>query len=177
MSDHGNLRGFDELHRKLRYPTWASRPMGALLDRWRFATERGAKGNIKRGPGGWLWKGGTRRSLTSERDQSTFPHWARVGSNLQTARWGEFGTGLLSEDPEASRKRHWPPAAALEPWARAHGFGPGGGFLVARAIGRRGGLAPRRFLRDAADASEKRIPGWLAQAGRDIEQAASEGVR
>ena len=176
MSERETIHGFNTLLRKLKYPTWAAKPMGAFLDRWRFATERGAKGNIKRGPGGWLWKGGTRRSLTSERDQSTFPHWARVGSNLDTARWGEYGTGLLSEDPESKHTRHWPPAAALEPWARAHGFGPGGGFLVARVIGRRGGLAPRRFLRDAAEASEKRIPSWLAMAAKEIEREASAGA-
>jgi hypothetical protein len=176
MSDGAKLHGFDDLERKMKYPTWAAGPAGRFLDRWRFSTERAAKANIKRGPGGWLWKGHDRRSLTSERDQATFPHWARVGSNSRTVRWGEFGTGLKSEDPTASKKRHWPPSAALEPWARAHGYGPGGGFLVARAIGRRGGLEPRRFLRNAAKDSERKIPGWLATAAREMEREASAGV-
>lgn len=173
MSEPAHIIGLGKLIRRLENPDWVARPMGALLDRWRFSVERGAKGNIKRGPGGWLWKGGTRRSLTSERDQAAFPQWAKVGSNLQTARWGEYGTGLLSEDPQSSHRRHWPPAAALEPWAKAHGTT---GFAVARAIGLRGGLAPRRFLRNAAEASEKRIPGWLATAAKEIEAEASHGA-
>jgi hypothetical protein len=169
----GKIHGLDKLERKLRYPTWAAGPAGRLLDKWRFSTERGAKANIRRGIGGWLWKGGVRRSLTSERDQATFPHWARVGSNLQTARWGEFGTGLLSEDPDSKKTRHWPPTEALRPWADAHGMDA---FLVARSIGRRGGLEPRRFLRNAADASEKRIPGWIATAAKEMTNEASRGV-
>lgn len=171
----GELHGSDALIRKLRYPTWAAGPAGRFLDRWRFSTERQAKANIKRGPGGWLWKGHTRRSLTSERDTATFPHWARVGSNLQTARWGEFGTGLKSEDPESSKKRHWPPykSPGIQKWAREHNQNP---YLLARKIGRRGGLEPRRFLRNAVKDSERRIPGWLAQASREMEIEASRGV-
>jgi hypothetical protein len=173
MSDRAKLHGFDDLERKLKYPRWAAGPAGRFLDRWRFAVERGAKANIKRGPGGWLWKGHDRRSLTSERDQATFPHWARVGSNSKTLRWGEFGTGTKSEDPQSSKKRHWPPASALEPWARAHNTT---GFLVARAIGRRGGLEPRRFLRNAVKDSERRIPGWLATAAREMATEAGRGI-
>lgn len=169
MSD-GALHGSADFIRKMRYPKWAAGPAGRFLDRWRFSVERGAKANIKRGPGGWLWKGHDRRSLTSERDQAFFPHWARVGSNSRTLRWGEFGTGLKSEDPTATKKRHWPPSSALDPWARAHSTT---GFLVARAIGRRGGLEPRRFLRDAVKDSERRIPGWLATAAREMEREAS----
>ena len=173
MSDNIRLIGEDELRRKLSNPSWVTGPLGEFFDKWRFATQRQAVANIKRGRGGWLDTGGTRQSITSERDEGTIPQYARVGSNKPTARWGEFGTGLLSEDPEATRKRHWPPSAALEPWARKHGTT---GFLVARAIGLRGGLAPRRFLRDAAETTEPKITGWLAQAARDIETEASRGA-
>lgn len=170
MSDHDKLVGFDVLERKMRRPAWAAGPMGRFLDRWRFAVEGGAKKNIKRGVGGWLWHGTTRRSLTSERDRSFFPLWARAGSNLKTARIGEFGTGLLSEDPDSSKRRHWPPAAALEPWAQVHGTT---GAEVARAIGIRGGIKPRRFLRTAVKDTERRIPGFLAIAAREMEREAS----
>lgn len=173
MSDPVKIVGFDELERKLRRPAWAAAPVAGFLDRWRFFVERHAKAAMTKGPGGWNWHGHDRRSMTSERDSAGFPVWARVGSNSKTVRWGEFGTGLLSEDPESSKKRHWPPASALEPWATAHGLDA---FLVARAIGRRGGLKPRRFLRNAVDASEARIPGWLAQAARQMETEASHGA-
>jgi hypothetical protein len=175
MSDGVKLHGFDDLERKLKYPTWAAGPAGRFLDRWALFTERAAKANVKRGPGGWLWKGHDRRSLTSDRDRATFPHWARVGSNSKTLRWGEFGTGTKSEDPKASKKRHWPPSSSpsLQRWAREHNTSA---FLVARSIGLRGGLEPRRFLRNAVDDSERRIPGWLAQAAREMMSEASRGV-
>lgn len=191
MSDHGKIIGFEELQRKLRNPTWASGPAGRFLDRWRFSVERGAKANIKRGIGGWLWTGNDRRSLTSERDQSGFPLWARVGSNSKTIRWGELGTGLLSEDPQSSKRRYFPPPAALDKWAIAHGFHSGSaqgatagaaaspgtyGYLVARMIWLRGGTKPRRFLRNAVADAEKRIPGWLGTAAKAMEREASAGV-
>lgn len=43
---------------------------------------------------------------------------------------------------------HFPPPQKLERWARLHGFPPGGGFLVARAISEEG-TEGRPFLSDA----------------------------
>lgn len=43
---------------------------------------------------------------------------------------------------------HFPPPQKLERWARLHGFPPGGGFLVARAISEEG-TEGRPFLTDA----------------------------
>lgn len=191
MSDHGKIIGFDELQRKLRNPTWASGPAGRFLDMWRFHVERGAKANIKRGIGGWLWHGNDRRSLTSERDHAQFPLWARVGSNSKSIRWGEFGTGLLSEDPQSAKRRYFPPPAALDKWAIAHGFHTGSasgatagasaspgtyGYLVARMIWQQGGTKPRRFLRNAVKDAEPKIAGWLSQAAKAMEVEASRGV-
>lgn len=51
---------------------------------------------------------------------------------------------------EGSRP-HWPPPGALDRWARMHGMSSG--FLVARAISRRGTKA-RPFLRDALPAAD-----------------------
>lgn len=160
------IENLDKLLRKLDRPSWVAGPAGRFLDRWRFAVEAGGKRNAP------SWRGHLRRSITSKRDQSFFPRHAEVGTNNPAAKPMEFGTGLLSDAPDSSHKRHWPPGAALEPWALAHGFGPGGGFVVARAIGLRGGLKPRRFLRDAADDAEGKIGGWLAQMAGDIEAEA-----
>jgi hypothetical protein len=173
MSDDVHLIGFDNLDSKLRNPKWISRPLGDFFDTWRLAVQHQAVANIKRGPGGWINTGDTRRQLTSERDTATFPVWARVGwmqgSALLKARWGEYGTGTLSEDPLSSHKRHWPPTSALEKWATKRGLNA---FLVARAIGRRGGIAPRRFLRDAVATTEPKIGGWLATMAKAIEAEA-----
>ena len=66
--------------------------------------------------------------------------------------------------------RHFPPSDALERWASRHGFGPGGGFVVARAIGRRGGLKPREFLTGAFRENVQKIRGFLGDVARDIER-------
>lgn len=173
MSDPVRIHGLPDLLKKLDAGLGVPEAAAGLLDRWRFFVERRAKGNIKRGSGGWLWHGGTRRSITSERDQSHFPTSARAGSNLDTARWGEFGTGLLSEDPESAGRRYFPPPQALEPWARAHNWNP---YLLARHIYQKGGTEPRRFLRNAADEAERQIPGWLGGMARDIERTAGRAA-
>ncbi len=173
MTDPVNIRGLPELLRKLDRPEWVEKPMGAFLDRWRFAVQRQAVANFKRGPGGWIDTGGTRQSITSERDDAALPVWARVGSNKDTARWGEYGTGLLSEDPESAHRRYFPPPAALQRWATKHGMDP---FLVARAIYRKGGTEPRRFLRDAAKSTDGDVPRYLGLMAREIETEASRGA-
>ncbi len=170
MSDDVQLIGFDDLDRVLANPTWISRPLGKMLDTWRFAGQRETVKNMKRGPGGWINQGHDRRSITSERDHALFPQWARFGSNSKKIQFGEFGTGLLSEDPKSSHRRHWPPAQPLELWARKHGFASG--FIVARIIGRRGGLKPRRFFRDAERTITPKLGGWLAIMAKDIEREA-----
>ena len=175
MSEPTHVIGFEHLEDVLEHPHWATEPLGALLDKWAGVVQRGTVRRFKRGPGGWIDTTASRRSVTSERDQGTFPKWARVGSNLDTFRWGELGTGLLSEDPKSKRQRHWPPVKAVTPWAKKRKLNP---YLVARAIGLRGGLEPRRYLRTARDEAEPKIPGWLNQMARAIERAAeAEGAK
>lgn len=167
MSDTTHIINLQKLIGRLDHPDWIWGPQGNLLDRWRFSTQHDAVANIKRGPGGWINTGQTRQSLTSERDPSTPPVWALVGSNLLKARWGEYGTGLLSEDPSSSHRRYFPPPKALDAWAKKHGFASG--WVVSLAIYRKGGTEPRRFLRNAFDTSKTKLPGWLATMSREIE--------
>lgn len=102
------------------------------------------------------------------------PLWAAVGTNVEYAPYMEYGTGLLCDGPNPSGRRHWPPAAALDVWARRHGFESGA--QVAVAIGRRGGLRPRRFLRNSFDRSQQRIVRILREAfGGGVKQLAREG--
>lgn len=188
MSDRDAiLIGLPELVGKLKRPEWVYVPAGRFLDKWRQATQRRAVQNFARGPGGWVDTGETRKSITSERDRDIFPVFARVGSNLDKARWGEYGTGLLSEDPDSSRKRHWPPADALEPWAKKKKIpkydksgaviGVLSGADVAAIIGIRGGLAPRQFLRDAVEETDSMIEGWLKEMATEIEKEAGRGTQ
>lgn len=65
-----------------------------------------------------------------------------VGSNVVYAPYQEWGT-----------KPHWPPVAALEPWARRHGLSA---FVVARSIAMKGTRA-RKFLQTAIEQNKEKI--------------------
>jgi hypothetical protein len=105
--------------------------------------------------------GRLRNSVTSEVERvmpTDVPTWARIGSNVVYAPPVEFGR----------RPGTFPPYRALQPWARRHGFGPSGGFLVARAIARRGTKGAKMFEKGLA-ASERRVLMFLNDAARAIE--------
>lgn len=89
-------------------------------------------------------------SLTFEIDGNTM----RAGSNVDYMLYVHTGT-----------RPHWPPIAALVPWAQRHGTTA---FVVARAIARRG-TEESPFLTDALDQSRSDI-GFLVQVmAREIE--------
>jgi hypothetical protein len=122
--------------------------------------------------------GHLRRSMASEVDTAQLPMWAKIGTNVPYAKPVEYGTGLLSEAPDSKRRRYFPPPEALQRWAELHGFprrSPGGypvgGFLVARAIYRRGGTHPKRMLRDGLKDSFEKINTFLKTAADEVERA------
>ena len=80
-----------------------------------------------------------------------------IGSNVQYAPHVEFGT-----------RPHFPPPAALQPWAQRHGFPAGkkGAYLVARAIARRGTKPRMMFQRGLAAAQ----PFIDAEARRALDE-------
>lgn len=94
--------------------------------------------------------GRLRASITHEVEHENGQIIGIVGSNVDYAPWMEEGTGTFT-----GHSPHYPPGAALEVWARRHGFDSG--YQVARAIGRRGGLAPRRFLAQAFEQHQAEI--------------------
>jgi len=117
--------------------------------------------------------GRLRSSLAHMVDTASPPVWAKVGSNVAYAPYMEYGTGLLSDGEGGSGRAHWPPAAALDVWARRHGFA--NGAQVARIIGRRGGLEPRRFLRGAFEASLGKISQLVTGLQQKIAERWSSG--
>lgn len=195
MEAHSKILGVPELMQRLTRPEWAEVPMQRFMDRWRSFVTLEAKEHAPR------WRGQLRRSITSQRDRRKMPRWARVGTNNPAAKPMEFGTGLLSDAPDSKHRRYFPPPAALDAWAIAHGFhaersdtaarsavGLLGadrqttaagtyGVLVSQIIWKRGGTKPRRFLRNAAEEAEKKIPGWLEIAANEIEQMGAEAGR
>ena len=110
--------------------------------------------------------GRLRASLTYVVDTGEPPQQVEMGTNVEYAKPVEFGTGMLSDAPDSSQSRHWPPAAALDVWAARHGFSSGA--HVARIIGMRGGLEPRRYLRNAFEQSREAINGFLNDMKDDI---------
>lgn len=80
-----------------------------------------------------------------------------VGSARYYAPYMETGTGT-----PAGHSPHYPPPEALELWAQRHGYK--NGMVVARAIWRRGGLKPRKFLQRGYDQNKERIKKMLEEA-------------
>lgn len=168
------IYGLPELLRKLEQPTWFWHPIRGFLEVWADDIETGWKENIHGRSGeSWYWKGGAEASIQQLIDPSGQPMFAAVGTNEMKLRWGEFGTGLLSEDPDSGHRRHFPPPMALQEWALDHGFP--NGWVVAKIISDRGGLEPRHLLRDAAKTTWEGVPAMLMSTARLIEIAAGRG--
>ncbi len=78
-----------------------------------------------------------------------------------------LGAAIGPEEPyglyvELGTKKHFPPVQPLEEWAHRHGMEEGAGFLIARAISRRGTQA-RPFLLPAYFSHEGELEKRLAQ--------------
>jgi len=80
---------------------------------------------------------------------------ATVGTNEEHMLYLHEGT-----------RPHFPPIAAVTPWALRHGIDP---FLVALGISRHGTKA-NPFLRDAFDQSVGDINGFVGDMAREIER-------
>lgn len=159
------IHGEENLRKHLKNKLYVQGPVRNFLNRWGITVV-----NIAR-PLAPSNKGQIRSQLTHEVDSNKFPKWSRAGTNVDHAIFMEGGTGILSDLPGGKGGRHWPPANALEEWARLHGV-PGGGAAVARAIGRRGGLRPRRFLRTGFEQAEGQVSRMIETCAREIEAEA-----
>ena len=155
------ILGGDRITRKLSGEIMRQ-PMRRFFTKAAIAVQSGAK---ERAP---VDTGRLRSSLTYEVDSAALPLWAKVGTNVTYAPFMEYGTGVLSENPEATKKWHFPAASHLEVWARRHGTT---GFQVAKAIRDRGGLKPRRFLRNGFKTNEDKIKQYLKQAEKEVQEA------
>lgn len=93
-------------------------------------------------------------SITVETDTATPMRFVRVGTNAEYAAAVEKGS-----------RPHFPPVAAIAPWAEAKGLSP---WAVAFGISRKG-TRPHPFLGPALDASKPDILTLLYRMGREIE--------
>lgn len=121
--------------------------------------------------------GQLRNLITTEIDDGAMPLYAKIGPlnaaegspMWYKARAMEFGTGRQGQPGVSHKSKHWPPPAALDVWARRHGFESGA--QVARIIGRRGGLRPRKFMQEGFKASMSALRGLVGRLGDEIQAA------
>lgn len=148
------IEGLDEAVAKLT-PQRANGPIGRFLDRGAIYIQSRARENAP------VDTGRLRNSIGVE---SPSDRMRIIGANTDYAEYVETGTGA-----------HFPPPAALEGWAKRHGFGDGGGFLVARAISRSGTKA-QPYMKPAAEAGETFIKTLIPTLAAEIEAAYSGGL-
>lgn len=148
------VQGLEELIRDLGLANQVvQREFGRSMER---AVARIQAEAVKRAPSD---RGRLRGSIRTQVERGPDEITGAVGPNVFYAPYMEYGTGRVG-DPEVPHKsRHWPPGAALNVWAKRHGFGPNGGAAVAWKIGIRGGLKPRRYMRGAFDDNKS----WIEQ--------------
>jgi len=103
--------------------------------------------------------------------RASITHEVRVeGLGAQTVI-GVVGSNVVyAAAMEEGSRPHFPPPGALDAWAERHGVN---GFLVARAISRRGTKA-RRFLGRAFDENKPRIIRILEESVGGIARKANE---
>jgi len=110
-----------------------------------------------------------RNRITYQVDSSPLPTFVRIGTIGGTspgyAAFMEYGTGLVHDHPSWPHKRHLAPGAALEGWGKRTGRSP---YAVARAITKRGGLRPRRYLRGPFELNQRRYVRTLSDALRGL---------
>ncbi len=156
------LNGSPEALRKKLNPQLFAEPARRFLLRAALYLQGEARGNAP------VDTGRLRSSIAYEIDSSPMPLFAEVGSAVGYARFMEYGTGALSDNPGAVGDWGFPSGDDLNTWARRHGFASGA--QVASIIRRNGGLRPRRYLRAAFEHAREQIAGFLAAMAREIEQ-------
>ena len=148
------LTGDAELRRKLQNPEFVRGPVRQFLTKSAILLEQEVKDETPADTGR------LRAAITHKVE----PFRAIVGVKANS------GASSYASHVEFGTKPHWPPLAALQPWAVRHGFPPGraGAFLVARAIARRGTRA-RRMFQKGVTASRGRIMRMWQDVGGQVE--------
>lgn len=144
-----HIEGLEQAIAKLT-PARANGPIGRFLDRGAIYIQSQAR---EKAP---VDTGRLRGSIGVE---SPSDRQRIIGANTDYAEYVETGT-----------RPHFPPPSALEGWAARHGYGPGGGFLVARAIARSGTKA-QPYMKPAAESGETFVKSLIPTLAAEIEAA------
>lgn len=155
------VKGLEETKRKLEQMAEDvhGKPMVDAMRQATLIVTRSAKQNLSRPTEGVKFptvnSGQLRNSITPEvRLFRGNVLRGVVGSNLLHAPYMEFGTGI-----PAGRPRHVPPLRVLEVWVNQKNRGGKklNAYVVQRAIAKRGGLIPRKYLQRAIDDNTPKI--------------------
>lgn len=160
------IKGLDKLNKRLTTQDFVHNPAGDFLREWRETVKSEAISNAPK------WRGDIIAALEANQDSRRFPLYARVFSDAPEARWSEYGTGALSEDPKSRHQAYRPPPERLRDWAATYGLDP---YAVARGIYERGGTEPTHFFSDAERTADRKMNGMLMRFGKGIEFQAEKG--
>ncbi len=140
------VKGLEELQHKLR-PEFLDGAIGRLLNAMSQFAQRKA---MEYTP---VDTGNLRARWSSEVHYDARPMYAEVGNIVDYKDYVEHDT-----------RPHWPPIAAVTPWAHRHGMIP---FLVARAISRYGTKGAHMAQKALEDLKAK-ISDFLSDIVEDI---------
>jgi hypothetical protein len=151
------IDGLPELIRALRDNAGLAQPLSKAFHKRRAPVDTG------------LMRG----RITYEVDKSPLPTFVRIGTigsgKVNYAAYMEYGTGLRHDHPTWPKKPHIVPPRALAKWAKrkSRSGEDFNAYTVARAITARGGLEPRRFLRDPFERRRTTYVRYLTAALRE----------
>lgn len=165
-----DMEGLSEALEKMD-PAVYSEPLRDMFKKAAIVLQSASRSNAMQR---WHDTGQTANEIVYEVDDSDPPKFAKVGLLHASpgsplwfkARAGEYGTGRMGDPIVSHAGGHWPPGDELSVWASRHGFASGG--QVARIIGMRGGIEPRRYLRDAFTESVTQIRGLIGELAAAI---------
>jgi hypothetical protein len=162
------IKGLAGLKRKLT-PEMIGEPLRVFFTHSTRRMQERAKRNVP------VDQGDLKHEIKQKVDDARVPGWAWMGVDAPEgsvtflkARAMEFGTGSRGDPAVSHKATHFPPGPALDRWAHIHGFESGA--QVAKIIGRRGGLEPRRYLRDALKQSMSDIKRFAVNMGNEIQR-------
>jgi hypothetical protein len=165
MADAFVIEGLERLNKKLGLTmlgdSFLARPLKKFWDRIGVTVQAESR---KLAP---VDSGRLRQSIAYEQDERPLPLFVHIGSAVGYAPFMEYGTGLLTDGEGGSGQAHYPPAEALNVWGQRRGGASGA--RIARAIGKAGGLRPRRYLRGGIEKSMSAIRSHVRRLAQDIQ--------
>lgn len=161
------MKGLDRMSQRLTTQDFIGKPTGAFLRDWKEDLKREA---VQRAP---EWQHNLKDTILNAQDTRRFPLWARVFTDSPQGRWTEYGTGLLSEDPDSAHQRYFPSVEGVRSWAEDKGWDP---FQLALHIYNMGGTAPLHWFSDAEEAADSHLADKMSMWGTRIENEAARGT-